>query len=177
MRALAIQTSKEWGYIPVYGMQTTGQPEADSWRPIGVAHHSVWGFIISEQELASGMEQLALITAAPRSQQTGGLLPYTSNWVMPKLATWNGSEKISWPMTTALITKDTTDRSLPNALDHNSKHFPIATITIYLLFVTALVIFILVLNPIILSYLWKNKFPLTQKLWKRFSIYQHYSNK
>lgn len=122
MRALLIQTSKECGYIQAYGMQTIGQLEAGLSRPIGGVHHSRPGFIVSGQGLASGvMGQWAFISVPPMSQQIGGLLAYTRGWVMLRLATWTGSERTSWYMTTAQITKDSTDRSLPNAPKHNSK--------------------------------------------------------
>ena len=121
-RALLTQTSKEWGFTPPYGTQTTGQPEAALLRRTGTAHHSRPDSTISEQGLASGAEQRASINVPPISQQIGGLPGDTSSWVTPRWGNWIGSGTTTWSMTTAQIPKDSTDKSLRNALNHNSRH-------------------------------------------------------
>lgn len=121
-RELLTQPSKEWGFTQPYGMQTTGQPEAALLRRTGTAHHSRPDSTISEQGLASGAEQRASINVPPISQQIGGLPGDTSSWVTPRWGNWIGSGTTTWSMTTAQIPKDSTDKSLRNALNHNSRH-------------------------------------------------------
>lgn len=120
--ALHTQTSKEWGFTRAYGTQTNGQQEAGLLRQTGMAHHSWPDSTISEQGLASGVEQRASINVPPMSLQIGGLPGDTSSWVTPRWGSWIGSERITWSITTAQIPKDSTDRFPQNASNHNSKH-------------------------------------------------------
>lgn len=122
-RGLLFQTSKEWGYTPVYGMRTTGQLEVGLSRLTGIVHLSLPDSVGLGQKLASGMGQWVSINVPPDPQQTGGLPQLTASWAVVRWVRWSGSEIISWSTTTAKILKDSMDKCLLNVLNRSSNPY------------------------------------------------------